>query len=141
MKQLAKRIEEIYPKLLLKCAEMELTGVMMNYKAGDIMLDIGDDVEGIPFLLEGVAVISVYDKLTEQYKSIYEVFPGELCSLVVMNCLTERPSEVRAKCARDIKTIIIPRNIVLRWLTTDPEIRKYLLDEFYTKYNELVRAL
>lgn len=141
MKNLSRNIQELYPVLSSKSEEMSQTGQLVNFKTGDVMMSIGDDVEGIPFLLDGVAKISVYDSASKQFKGIYEVSPGELCSLVVMNCLTERPAEVQAKCVRDIKTVIVPRHVINKWLSNDQEIRNYLLNEFYVKYNELIRSL
>lgn len=140
-KEVSKELAKLYPELKTKHEEMSQNGMLVDYIANDIMLDFADDVAALPFLVRGKASIRILDKTTNEVKEVYSVNPGEMCSLVIMNCITERPSEVRAVCEEPITALMIPRKTATRWLGNDDAFRSALFEDFSTKYRQLLFSL
>lgn len=129
-----KHLAEAFPNisdrgLLVAISEFGLT---VNFEAGEIITDLGEDVEFLPLVLQGR--IHVFDHDADPSEEpAYTVDTGGSCSFVMINCLSGSPSTVKAIAATATTIVAIPSKEAVEWLTRFPEWRRWVLNSFKEK--------
>lgn len=113
-------------------------GIAVSFSKGTILMDYGASVDFIPILVKGAAVIFIHETLAGQDKFVYEVRPGALCSIVMLNCLSSTASEVKAICQEDIEALLLPKEKAIGWLGKYDNWREAIMSDFTVKYKVLL---
>ena len=143
MKISAQLLLSIYPFLdENRLAEVLVEeGMPVSFTAGTVMMDYGTPVDFIPMLVEGEATIFIHDTVKRVDKKVYDVKPGALCSVIMLNCISGTPSEVKAICQEDITALLLPKDKAILWLGAYENCRKALMSDFSGKYKMLFRKI
>ena len=88
-------VESLFEPQLLE--EMNRVGVVKNVEKGELMIDIGESIQHIPLILDGVIKIVREDESGDELL-LYFVEFGNTCAMTLNCCLGQTKSEIRALC-------------------------------------------
>lgn len=131
-------VESLFEPQLLE--EMNRVGVVKNVEKGELMIDIGESIEYIPLILDGVIKIVREDESGDELL-LYFVEFGNTCAMTLNCCLGLTKSEIRALCESDVRLILIPVNYMDPWLAKYKSWRSFVFNNFNTRLSELLKAV
>lgn len=131
-------VESLFEPQLLE--EMNRVGVVKNVEKGELMIDIGESIEYIPLILDGVIKIVREDESGDELL-LYFVEFGNTCAMTLNCCLGQTKSEIRALCESDVRLILIPVNYMDPWLAKYKSWRSFVFNNFNTRLSELLKAV
>lgn len=101
------------------------------------VMDYGDYIKGIPFLLSG-AIKTLRKNEEGQEVFLYFITPGETCAMTLSCCIGHTKSEVRAIIETEAKLLIAPVQKMEQWGSKYKSWRTFV---FKTYHNQLMRSL
>jgi CRP/FNR family transcriptional regulator len=131
-------VESLFEPQLLE--EMNRVGVVKNVEKGELMIDIGESIQYIPLILDGVIKIVREDESGDELL-LYFVEFGNTCAMTLNCCLGQTKSEIRALCESDVRLILIPVNYMDPWLAKYKSWRSFVFNNFNTRLSELLKAV
>ena len=131
-------VESLFEPQLLE--EMNRVGVVKNVEKGELMIDIGESIQYIPLILNGVIKIVREDESGDELL-LYFVEFGNTCAMTLNCCLGQTKSEIRALCESDVRLILIPVNYMDPWLAKYKSWRSFVFNNFNTRLSELLKAV
>lgn len=131
-------VESLFELQLLE--EMNRVGVVKNVEKGELMIDIGESIQYIPLILDGVIKIVREDESGDELL-LYFVEFGNTCAMTLNCCLGQTKSEIRALCESDVRLILIPVNYMDPWLAKYKSWRSFVFNNFNTRLSELLKAV
>jgi len=131
-------VESLFEPQLLE--EMNRVGVVKNVEKGELMIDIGESIQHIPLILDGVIKIVREDESGDELL-LYFVEFGNTCAMTLNCCLGQTKSEIRAICESDVRLILIPVNYMDPWLAKYKSWRSFVFNNFNTRLSELLKAV
>ncbi len=131
-------VESLFEPQLLE--EMNRVGVVKNVEKGELMIDIGESIQHIPLILDGVIKIVREDESGDELL-LYFVEFGNTCAMTLNCCLGQTKSEIRALCESDVRLILIPVNYMDPWLAKYKSWRSFVFNNFNTRLSELLKAV
>jgi len=131
-------VESLFEPQLLE--EMNRVGVVKNVEKGELMIDIGESIEYIPLILDGVIKIVREDESGDELL-LYFIEFGNTCAMTLNCCLGQTKSEIRALCESDVRLILIPVNYMDPWLAKYKSWRSFVFNNFNTRLSELLKAV
>ncbi|MFZ9075432.1 MAG: Crp/Fnr family transcriptional regulator [Flavobacteriaceae bacterium] len=131
-------VESLFEPQLLE--EMNRVGVVKNVGKGELMIDIGESIQYIPLILNGVIKIVREDESGDELL-LYFVEFGNTCAMTLNCCLGQTKSEIRALCESDVRLILIPVNYMDPWLAKYKSWRSFVFNNFNTRLSELLKAV
>ena len=131
-------VESLFEPQLLE--EMNRVGVVKNVGKGELMIDIGESIQHIPLILDGVIKIVREDESGDELL-LYFVEFGNTCAMTLNCCLGQTKSEIRALCESDVRLILIPVNYMDPWLAKYKSWRSFVFNNFNTRLSELLKAV
>lgn len=121
-------------------AEIEQVSTIKKFKAGEIIIDIGQYIKFMPLLLEGVIKIIREDK-TEGELLLYFLEKGDTCALSIACCVGTKKSEIRAIADVDTTVAMIPNHYLDNWMGTYKTWRNFILESYSNRLNELLTTV
>ncbi len=115
-------------------------GEVKFYREGDILMDIGDNVDFIPFLLRGVFKVIREDEKGNEI-AVYFLERGDPCASSFVNFLHSTKSPVRAVAEMDSEVIVIHKDYFDKWMSQYRSFRDYVIDSYNIRLNELLEAI
>ena len=112
---------------------------MKKLAADSILVDKGDDILYIPFILEGSVKIS-RDKDGEELL-LYYIESGDTCAMTLQCSVRSSASEVRAITLEDSEILLIPVIYMESWMNKYPSWRRYILESYHTRMIELMETV
>jgi CRP/FNR family transcriptional regulator len=120
--------------------EIVKVGEIKFYREGDILMDIGDNVDFIPFLLRGVFKVVREDE-KENEIAIYFLERGDTCASTFVNFLHTAKSPVRAVAETDCEVILVKTHYFDKWMSEYKSFRDYVIESYNIRLNELLEAI
>lgn len=114
-------------------------GKLIQLSADQIMLDKGDELEFIPFVLEGSLKISRDHENDELL--LYYIEPGDTCAMTLQATSRSRKSEVRVTALEDSTLLLIPKGFMETWMDKYSSWRRYILDNYHSRMQELIETI
>ena len=121
-------------------SEIDRFGIVKQVKKGDILIDIGEQIQFIPLIIKG-AVKVVREDASGDEILLYFVDFGNTCAMTLNCCMENTPSEIRAVCEADTTLIMIPATYMDSWLAKYKSWRIFIFDNFQGRLNELLKAV
>jgi CRP/FNR family transcriptional regulator len=119
--------------------EIGSNSVTQTFKAGEILMNPGDEIENIPIVMKGsIRVVLQNQQGDEHY--LYHIFPGETCALSLTCCQARKLSEIKAVIEDDAELLMIPVRMVDDWHHY-PEWKKYISDTQAQRFSELLETI
>lgn len=127
-----------FEKDLLK--EIEANGTFKSFKAGETIIEIGDNLQHMPLLLDGAIKILREDPRGDELL-LYFLEVGDTCAMTLSCCLAETKSEIRAVAERDTDLILIPVYKMEDWIAKYRSWRKFVFDSYQSRMNEMLETI
>ncbi|MDB4129244.1 Crp/Fnr family transcriptional regulator [Flavobacteriaceae bacterium] len=121
-------------------SEIDRFGIVKQVKKGDILIDIGEQIQFIPLIIEGAVKVLREDASGDEIL-LYFVDFGNTCAMTLNCCMENTPSEIRAVCEADTSLIMIPATYMDNWLAKYKSWRIFIFDNFQGRLNELLKAV
>lgn len=130
--------KETFEPGLLK--EIEKVSESKKIKAGEIIIDSGQIIKHIPFVLEGMVKVFREDENGKELL-IYYINPFESCALTFTCCMQENPSEVKASAEEDTELLLIPVHKLDEWMGKYPTWKTFVLKTIRLRFRELLKTI
>ena len=121
-------------------ADIAEVGQFMEVGKGDLILDVGDPIPGLPLLMEGAIKILRVDEEDDEML-LYFLEPGDSCAMTLGSFYGEKKSEIRAVAEQDCAFVVIPLEKVYDWTGEHRDFRRFVFESFNTRLREMVEAL
>ena len=115
-------------------------GRILNYKAGDYVMEPGQPMKYVPIVLEGSLRVARKDDAEDRELYLYTLEPGSACSNTFGSLYGQSPSlEVLAE--DDSTVLCVPIRVVQELLHTNQEWMNFVLRSYQKRFDEALNAL
>jgi len=115
-------------------------GKFMTVPKGDLIMDVGDPIPGLPLLMEGAIKILRVDEEGDEML-IYFLEAGDSCAMTLGSFFGVSKSAIRAVAEQDSKLVIVPMDQAYDWVGAHADFRQFVIESFNTRLQELVEAM
>jgi len=120
--------------------ELLLNGTVKEIQAGETLLRAGQTIRSALLILEGI--IKLYREGDEGNEFfIYNLQPGQACSLSLVCTLKHRTSEVLAKASTDAVVLSIPLEYMEKWMHTYKSWYQFVITSYRNRFEELLKTV
>jgi CRP/FNR family transcriptional regulator len=113
---------------------------LVEVKAGETILDIGQTVRTMPIILSGTVKVSRIDDDGKELL-LYYVNPNESCAMTFTCCMQQYPSEVKAVAEEDVQMLTIPVNLMDEWLVKYPTWKSFVMKTIRNRFHEMLNVI
>ncbi len=117
--------------------EIEETGVLLDFKEGQKIMEIGEYIKGMPLLVSGVIKILREDDDGDELL-LYYLEHGDTCSMTMACCLGDTKSEIRAIAETDVSFVLVPIRKMEEWISKYRSWRNFVFESYHSRLNELL---
>ncbi len=115
-------------------------GRILNYRAGDYVMEPGQAMKYVPIVLEGSLRVARKDNSEDRELYLYTLEPGSACSNTFGSLYGQTPSlEVLAE--EDSTVLCVPIHVVHELLHTHREWMNFVLRSYQKRFDEALNAL
>ena len=132
------RFSGIFDDALL--AEITEHGHHMKVPEGTMLMDVGQDMDAIPLLLEGAIKIMRLDKNGDEIL-LYFLESGDSCALSMGTYMGASKSSIRAVTERDTSLIMVPVGVGQEWMKTYRSWSAFVLESYQSRLEEMLEAI
>ena len=136
--ELLKIYEDVFEPELIK--ELEEKSKLINAKAGEAMIEVGQQVLYMPIVLKGIIKVSRIDENGNELL-LYYVEAAESCAMTFTCCMREFPSEISAVVDEDSEILMIPTEYMYHWIVRYPSWKNFVMRTIRNRFHELIVAL
>ena len=115
-------------------------GALKEVKAGEIIINIGEYVKGMPLLLEGAIKILREDKDGDELL-LYFLERGDTCAMTLSCCLGQARSEIRAIAEKDTRLVMIPIEKMEEWTSRFKSWRNFVFESYHSRLSEMLDTI
>jgi len=125
------------PELMQK---VEANAALMNLNGGDVIMNIGKPVWGIPLLVKGTVKIT---RMNDEGQEIllYYVKAGETCAMAFTCWMTTQISSVKSTAEDDCVLYVIPGRIADEWMQQYQSWKKFIMTTILDGFTEVVKSI
>ncbi len=120
--------------------EIVKVGFIDKYKAGETLVDIGENMTHIPLILNGAVKIIRQEKEGEELV-LYFLEQGDTCAISFINCINRKESMFRATVENDTEAVFVPVEIIDDWLAKYKTWRYFIIDSYHFRLIEMVESI
>ena len=124
-------------KLLQEIAE---SGNFRTAEKGEIVMDIGDTIQGLPMLLQGAVKVLRVDGNGDEML-LYFLESGDSCAMTLGSFFGSSKSSIRAVAEQNSKMVIVPLEQVHHWMGEYADFRLLVFESFNTRLKELIESM
>jgi len=115
-------------------------GQMMTIEGGTTLLNVGDYIKVIPFLINGLIKIYREDEKGNEIL-LYYINSGESCVISITASLKNEQSSIKAFVEEDSTVLAVPIKDFTDLLSQFDLLHSFTYDLFNLKYNELIKSI
>jgi len=115
-------------------------GIIKEFRKDDIIIDIGQDLNYIPLLLEGNIKIIREDDSGHEIL-LYVLEHGDTCAMSLICCMKKSKSKIRASADKNSKVILIPVHYMTEWFNQNENWRNFILQSYQIRFNEMLETI
>ncbi|GAA4884493.1 Crp/Fnr family transcriptional regulator [Flaviramulus aquimarinus] len=120
--------------------EIQTVGVLKLFQKDDIIIDINQQLQHIPLLLNGNIKILREDGNGNELL-IYFLEAGETCTMSLSCCMGTTKSKIRAVAEKDSSLILIPVQNMQKWFNDNESWRNFILETYQTRFDEILETI
>jgi len=120
--------------------EIAKVGTLKEIPEEFMMIDIGENIKGIPLMISGAIKISRENENGEELL-LYYLEAGDSCTLTCAWEMGETKSKIRAISEMPSKLIMIPIGHIKHWESKYPSWRRFLFRSYQIRMDELIETL
>lgn len=134
-------IKTLFPGLEEALYEELMThGVMMEIKAGETLLRVGQNIRSTMLILDGVVKLYREDDEGNEY-FIYHISAGQACSLSMVCAIRQQTSEVLAKSLTDVTVLSIPLEFMDKWMRQYKSWYQFVITSYRDRFEEALKTI
>ncbi|TXB62631.1 Crp/Fnr family transcriptional regulator [Phaeodactylibacter luteus] len=135
-------IRQHYPQIAERKLQEEIAevGNIMQFNAGELIMDFGSYVKIVPLIISGSIKVSREDDEGNEL-FLYYLQPGETCSMSFTCCMMDKRSEIRTVAEEDTTLIGIPTRYMDEWMGRYPSWKNFVMTSYDKRMLELVRTI
>ena len=115
-------------------------GRFVSVGKGDLIMDVGDPIPGMPLLIAGAIKILRVDPQGDELL-LYFLETGDSCAMTLGSFFGQTKSDIRAVAEQDSRFVIMPLDKVIEWTGIHTDFRQFVFESFNTRLKELVEAM
>lgn len=120
--------------------EIVAVGDFDKIKAGELLVDVGDDLTHIPLIFEGT--VKIVRHINEDGELVlYYLKPGDTCAISFINCIERKKSVFEGIVEADMEACFIPLYKVDEWLVKYKTWRRYIIDSYHFRLMEMLESI
>jgi CRP/FNR family transcriptional regulator len=120
--------------------EIASVAKLKHFKKGDIIIDIGQDLNVIPLLIKGNIKILREDEKGHELL-LYVLESGDTCAMSLTCCMAKAKSKIRAIADEDVDVILIPVLYMRTWFNTKESWRNFILESYQIRFDEMLETI
>jgi len=128
----------VFEKALID--EIVSSAKLVEFKEGDVLIDIGKYIKTVPLLITG-AVKIMREDLDKGELMLYFTEKGDTCAMTLACCVGDIKSEVKAVAENDGLVAMIPVGKMEEWLGKYKTWRAFVMESYNNRFIELLGAL
>ncbi|MCB0555724.1 MAG: Crp/Fnr family transcriptional regulator [Phaeodactylibacter sp.] len=135
-------VRKNYPQIAERTLQDEIAqvGKLMQFKAGELIMDFGSYVKLVPLIIEGSIKVSREDEDGNEL-FLYYLQPGETCSMSFTCCMMNKKSEIRTIAEEDTLIIGIPTRFMDDWMSRYQSWKNFVMTSYDNRMLEMVRTI
>jgi CRP/FNR family transcriptional regulator len=115
-------------------------GMVRNYKEGDVLMDIGQQLTHMPLVITGSLKIMTEDKEGDELL-LYYLELGDTCAVTLSCCTKPTKSQIKAIAEINSEVLFIPVNKMEDWMIKYKTWRSFVLESYNYRLNEMLQAI
>ena len=132
------RFDGIFEATLLE--EIVEHGHHMNVPAGALLMDVGQQMDAVPLLLDGAIKIMQLDSEGDEML-LYFLESGDSCALSMGSFMGASKSSIRAVTERDTSLVMVPVGVGQGWMKIFTSWSAFVLESYQTRLEEMLDAI
>lgn len=128
----------VFEKELLD--EIEQVGTYKKLRENELLVDLGDQMKGVPLLLEGAIKIVREDKNGEEIL-LYFLEKGDTCASSFSSAISNGKCGIRAIAEKESELIFLPKEKLDEWLVKYKSWRNFVIDSYNIRLNEMMETI
>ncbi len=138
IQELRESYGQVFEEALIN--EIAQVGTFKEIPEGFKLMDIGDNVKGMPLLVLGAIKVLREDNDGNELL-LYYLEKGDTCSMTMTCCMGDAQSEIRAIAETDAKLIMVPVHKMEEWTAKYKSWRNFVFQSYHDRLNELLNTL
>ena len=141
--EIQKILHQKFPQIAEKALREEITqvGKIMEFKAGEVILDYGSYVRMVPLIIEGSIKVTREDEEVGKELLLYFLNAGDTCSMSFTCCMMDKKSAIKTVAIDDTKLIGIPVKQVDTWMGKYQSWKNFVMMSYDNKMLELIKVI
>ncbi|HIP31442.1 MAG TPA: Crp/Fnr family transcriptional regulator [Crocinitomicaceae bacterium] len=128
----------LFDKDLLE--EIYKVGRLKKIESGDIIMDPGEEISYIPFIIQGSLKVS-REKDDGEELLLYYIESGDTCAMTLQCCVRKSKSSIKATAMEDSLLLMIPMQYMEDWMNRHASWRQYILESYHVRISELMETI
>lgn len=120
--------------------EIVSSAKLVEFKEGDVLIDIGNYIKTVPLLITG-AIKIMREDLDKGELLLYFIEKGDTCAMTLACCVGNKKSEIKAVAENDGLVAMIPVGKMEEWLGKYKSWRAFVIESYNNRFVELLGAL
>lgn len=120
--------------------EIAELGELVLFPADELIMDIGQKVEQIPLIVNGIVKVFREDEDDHEI-FLYYLEPGEACAITLICSAREGYSKIKAIPVEDTTVIILPISKLDEWMPKYPSWYYFVMDSYQDRFEELLKVV
>lgn len=114
--------------------------LLKTFNKGEIIIDIGQNLEFIPLLIEGNIKVMREDDNGDELL-LYVLESGDTCAMSLTCCMAKSISKIRAVADEIVKVIMIPLANMREWFNNNESWRDFILQSYQIRFDEMLETI
>ncbi len=120
--------------------EIEQVGIYKKLRENELLVDIGEQMKGVPLLLDGAIKIVREDKKGEEIL-LYFLERGDTCANSFASAFANTKCGIRAIAEKESEIIFLPKEKLDEWLIKYKSWRNFVIDSYNVRLNEMLETI
>ena len=120
--------------------EIQQFGRILDFKAGENLIEIGSYIKQMPLLVEGTLKISREDTDGNELL-LYYLNSGETCAMSLICCMGDAKSNIRATVIDDAEIIMLPVNKMDEWIKKYDSWKNFIFRAYQIRFEEMLHTI
>jgi CRP/FNR family transcriptional regulator len=120
--------------------EIERNHMVMESKAGDVMINPGQPIRAVPLVISGTFKVSRVNEEGQELL-LYYVREGESCAMTFTCCMMHHFSAIKATCEEDSVLLCVPAQMMDEWTTKFQTWKRFVLMIILNRFTELIKSI
>ncbi len=128
----------LFDKALLE--EIYKVGKIRIVESGHVIMDPGEEIINIPFIIEGAVKVSRENEDGDELL-LYYIEQGDTCAMTLQCCVRQSKSQIKATTMEDSIILMIPNQYMEDWMNRYASWRQYILESYHVRISELMETI